>query len=97
MTRSFIVHTEWGERLKFRSMTGRERISTLFEYRVRLISDTLGISPSSPGVASSLPMLTAHGSAARTRTRTGCCANTSPKALICLAGASMRSKPWPGL
>ncbi|MGJ3700010.1 type VI secretion system Vgr family protein [Variovorax sp. AFSI2.2] len=47
MTRSFIVHTELGERLKFRSMTGRERISTLFEYRVRLISDTPGISAKS--------------------------------------------------
>ena len=52
-------------------------------------------SPSSPGFASSLLILTAHGSAARTRTRTGCCANTSPKALTCRAGASKRFKPWP--
>ena len=43
MTRSFIAHSELGERLKFRSMTGQERISTLFEYRVRLISDTSDI------------------------------------------------------
>ncbi|CAA2109133.1 type VI secretion system Vgr family protein [Variovorax paradoxus] len=47
MTRSFIAHTELGERLKFRSMTGQERISTLFEYRVRLISDSAGIAAKS--------------------------------------------------
>ncbi len=44
MTRSFIAHSSMGERLKFRSMTGQERISTLFESRVRLISDMPGIS-----------------------------------------------------
>ncbi|MET3496452.1 type VI secretion system Vgr family protein [Variovorax boronicumulans] len=43
MTRSFIAHSSMGERLKFRSMTGQERISTLFESRVRLVSDTPGI------------------------------------------------------
>ena len=45
MTRSFIAHSTLGERLKFRSMTGQERISTLFESRVRLVSDMPGIAP----------------------------------------------------
>ncbi|SFQ55452.1 type VI secretion system secreted protein VgrG [Variovorax sp. OK605] len=45
MTRSFIAHSALGERLKFRSMTGHERISTLFESRVRLVSDMAGIAP----------------------------------------------------
>lgn len=44
MPRSFIAHNPQGERLKFRSMTGQERISTLFEYRVRLIGDRPGVS-----------------------------------------------------
>lgn len=44
MTRSFIAHSALGERLKFRSMTGQERISTLFESRVRLVSELPGIS-----------------------------------------------------
>ena len=48
------------------------------------------------GGASSLLILTAPGSAARTRARTGYCANTSPKALTCLAGVSKRFKPWLG-
>ncbi len=43
MTRSFIAHSALGERLKFRSMTGQERISTLFESRVRLVSELPGI------------------------------------------------------
>ncbi|WP_445287485.1 type VI secretion system Vgr family protein [Variovorax atrisoli] len=47
MTRSFIAHSVLGERLKFRSMTGQERISTLFEHRVRLISDMPNIQPRS--------------------------------------------------
>ncbi|CAA2107839.1 type VI secretion system Vgr family protein [Variovorax paradoxus] len=45
MTRSFIAHSALGERLKFRSMTGQEAISTLFESRVRLVSDMAGIAP----------------------------------------------------
>jgi type VI secretion system secreted protein VgrG len=45
MTRSFIAHSVLGERLKFRSMTGQERISALFEHRVRLISDMPNIQP----------------------------------------------------
>lgn len=44
MTRSFIAHSEMGTRLVFRSMTGHEAISTLFEFRVRLISPTFGVS-----------------------------------------------------
>ncbi|MFH0133517.1 type VI secretion system Vgr family protein [Variovorax sp. VaC1] len=44
MNRSFIAHSSLGERLKFRSMTGQERISTLFESRVRLVSDMSSIS-----------------------------------------------------
>ncbi|WP_418128981.1 type VI secretion system Vgr family protein [Variovorax sp. 278MFTsu5.1] len=47
MTRSFIAHSALGERLKFRSMTGQERISALFEHRVRLISDMPNIQPRS--------------------------------------------------
>ncbi|KPU97046.1 type IV secretion protein Rhs [Variovorax paradoxus] len=43
MNRSFIAHSPLGERVKFRSMTGQERISTLFESRVRLVADTPGI------------------------------------------------------
>ncbi|WP_454907296.1 type VI secretion system Vgr family protein [Variovorax gossypii] len=45
MTRSFIAHSALGERLKFRSMAGQERISALFEHRVRLISDMPNIQP----------------------------------------------------
>ena len=43
MNRSFIAHSPLGERVKFRSMTGQEQISTLFESRVRLVADTPGI------------------------------------------------------
>ncbi len=43
MTRSFIAHSALGERLKFRSMAGHERISSLFESRVRLASDLAAI------------------------------------------------------
>jgi type VI secretion system secreted protein VgrG len=43
MNRSFIAHSAWGERLKFRSMTGQERISALFEHRVRLVGDVPNI------------------------------------------------------
>jgi len=39
MPRSFLAHTAVGPRLKFRSVTGRERISNLFEFAVRLIGD----------------------------------------------------------
>jgi type VI secretion system secreted protein VgrG len=45
MTRSFIAHSALGERLKFHSMTGQERISALFEHRVRLVSDMPNIQP----------------------------------------------------
>lgn len=47
MSRSFIAHHSQGERLVFRSMTGQERISSLFEYRVRLIAETPGITAKS--------------------------------------------------
>ncbi len=54
------------------------------------------------GGRSSLPTLTALGNLATWQLGTnentnGRCANTSPKALTCLAGASKRFKPWLGL
>jgi IS30 family transposase len=42
---------------------------------------------------SSSPIRTAHGSAARTKTRTGCCASTSRKAPTSRAGTPKRSEP----
>ena len=40
MPRTFIAHSPLGEQLEFRSMVGSERISDLFEYRVRLLSES---------------------------------------------------------
>ena len=47
MPRSFLAHTVVGPRLKFRSVTGRERISNLFEFAVRLIGDKPDVSAKS--------------------------------------------------
>ncbi len=43
MSRSFIAHGTVSDRLQFRAMTGQERISHLFEYRVRLVGDMAGV------------------------------------------------------
>ena len=45
--RTFIAHSPLGEQLEFRSLVGNEQISRLFEYRVRLISQTSSISAKS--------------------------------------------------
>ena len=42
--RTFIAHSPLGEQLEFRSMEGSEQISRLFEFRVRLLSDSPSIS-----------------------------------------------------
>lgn len=42
--RTFTVHSPLGEQLEFRSMLGNEQISHLFEYQVRLISQSASIS-----------------------------------------------------
>jgi type VI secretion system secreted protein VgrG len=47
MSRTFIAHSALGDQLQFRSMTGSERIGFLFEFQVRLISETQGISAKS--------------------------------------------------
>ncbi len=43
--RTFTAHSPLGEQLEFRSMVGSEQISRLFEFRVRLISESSAISP----------------------------------------------------
>jgi type VI secretion system secreted protein VgrG len=45
--RTFIAHSPLGEQLEFRSMEGSEQISRLFEFRVRLLSDSPSISAKS--------------------------------------------------
>ena len=45
--RTFIAHSPLGEQLEFRSLVGNEQISRLFEYRVRLISESSSISAKS--------------------------------------------------
>ncbi|WP_256376843.1 type VI secretion system Vgr family protein [Diaphorobacter sp. HDW4A] len=45
--RTFTAHSPLGDQLEFRSMEGSEQISRLFEYRVRLISESQGISAKS--------------------------------------------------
>ncbi|TDS81680.1 type VI secretion system tip protein TssI/VgrG [Comamonas sp. JUb58] len=47
VNRTFIAHSPLGEELQFRSLDGSEQISRLFEYRVRLISESQGISAKS--------------------------------------------------
>ena len=47
MPRSFLAHTAVGSCLKFRSVTGGERISNLFEFAVRLIGDKPDVSAKS--------------------------------------------------
>ncbi|WP_205904771.1 type VI secretion system tip protein TssI/VgrG [Diaphorobacter sp. HDW4A] len=47
MNRTFIAHSPLGEQLEFRSLEGSEQISRLFEYRVRLISQSASISAKS--------------------------------------------------
>ena len=45
--RTFKAHSSLGEQLQFRSMVGNEQISRLFEFRVRLISESSSISAKS--------------------------------------------------
>lgn len=45
--RTFIAHSPLGEQLEFRALAGMERISQLFEFRVRLISESASISAKS--------------------------------------------------
>ena len=45
--RTFIAHSPLGEQLEFRSMEGTEQLSRLFEFRVRLLSDSPSISAKS--------------------------------------------------
>ncbi|MFE8647283.1 contractile injection system protein, VgrG/Pvc8 family, partial [Sphingomonas sp. NCPPB 2930] len=47
MTRSIIAHTPVGDVLWFSSATGRESLSDLFEYQVKLKSESFSISPDS--------------------------------------------------
>ena len=47
MNRTFVAHSPLGEQLEFRSMVGSEQISRLFEFRVRLISESSAISAKS--------------------------------------------------
>lgn len=47
MTRSIIADTPVGETLWFSSLTGREALSELFEYRVKLKSESFSVSPDS--------------------------------------------------
>ena len=44
MARTFTAHSALGDELQFRSMTGYEQMGRLFEFRVRLLSSTQGIS-----------------------------------------------------
>ncbi len=54
------------------------------------------ISRSRPTSRSTSAIPTAPGSAASTRTTTGCCDSTSPKAPTCLCTAGPNSMPWRG-
>ena len=45
MSRTFKAHSPLGDQLRFRSLTGREQISRLFEFRVSLLSENDSISP----------------------------------------------------
>jgi len=47
MKRTFVAHSPLGEQLEFRSMEGSEQMSRLFEFRVRLISQSASISAKS--------------------------------------------------
>lgn len=47
MSRTFIAHSPLGDQLEFRSLEGGEQISRLFEFRVRLISESSSISAKS--------------------------------------------------
>ncbi len=47
MSRTFIAHSPLGEQLEFRSLAGEEGLSRLFEFRVRLISESSSISAKS--------------------------------------------------
>ena len=47
MSRTFIAHSPLGDQLEFRSLVGNEQISRLFEFRVRLISESSSISAKS--------------------------------------------------
>ena len=44
MSRTFVAHSAAGEQLQFRTMTGYERMGHLFEFRVRLLSDSPDVS-----------------------------------------------------
>ena len=46
-SRAFVVHSPLSEQLEFRSMEGTQQILRLFEFRVRLLSDSPGISAKS--------------------------------------------------
>ena len=43
-SRTFVAHSPLGEQLEFRSLEGAEQISRLFEFRVRLLSDSPSLS-----------------------------------------------------
>lgn len=43
-SRTFVAHSPLGEQLEFRSMEGTEQISRLFQFRVRLLSDSPSLS-----------------------------------------------------
>ncbi|MCP1106293.1 type VI secretion system tip protein VgrG [Serratia nevei] len=45
--RTFIAHSPLGEQLEFRALAGKEKISQLYEFRVRLISESASISAKS--------------------------------------------------
>ena len=47
MSRTFIAHSPLGDQLLFRSLIGREQISRLFEFRVRLLSESANIAAKS--------------------------------------------------
>ncbi|WP_313297445.1 type VI secretion system tip protein TssI/VgrG [Diaphorobacter sp.] len=47
MSRTFIAHNPLGELLQFRSLSGVEQISRLFEFNVRLLSESPSIDPKS--------------------------------------------------
>ena len=44
MPRTFTAHSPLGEQLRFRSLSGREALSGLFEFRVRLLGESPSIS-----------------------------------------------------
>jgi type VI secretion system secreted protein VgrG len=47
MARTFKAHSPLGDQLQFRSLTGTEQISKLFEFRVGLLSESGSIDPKS--------------------------------------------------